>query len=231
MKVIEVPGIGPVEAVKRKGNRSIKISIVPPGKVRLSLPYWTPYAAGIAFVQAKADWIKTHLETQSVSPLQPGQAIGKAHHLRFEQSGTGEVITSRVRGGEVVVTYPPSLTWEAASVQAKARQASIRAMRKQAEGLLPARLRRLAELHGFTYKSVAVKQLKRRWGSCDQHKNIVLNLYLMKLPWELIDYVLLHELNHTRHLNHSSAFWDDMALLLPNVPAIRKQMREQQASL
>jgi len=72
---------------------------------------------------------------------------------------------------------------------------------------------------------VRIKRLSSRWGSCDSHQNIVLNLYLMQLPWECIDYVLLHELTHTQILRHGAPFWDAMGKLLPNLAAIRKQMR------
>jgi hypothetical protein len=89
----------------------------------------------------------------------------------------------------------------------------------------------LAQKHGFEYSSVSVKRLKGRWGSCDQHQNIVLNLYLMQLPWELIDYVLLHELTHTRILRHGPDFWAAMQRVLPNVKAIRKEMKQHQPVL
>ncbi len=104
-------------------------------------------------------------------------------------------------------------------------------MRAQAEQLLPQRLEALASEHGFEYKDVAIKQLKSRWGSCDQQKHIVFNLFLMQLPWELIDYVILHELTHTRHLHHGPKFWGDMESILPRLKVYRRAMRSHQPVL
>src|SRR5262249_22487168 len=126
---------------------------------------------------------------------------------------------------------PLTLTASDVEVQRIAEAASIRALRRQAEQLLPQRLAGLATKHGFRYRSVAVKRLKSRWGSCDQHKNIVLNLFLMQLPWECIDYVLIHELVHTEVLRHGPDFWAAMARELPDVKRLRKQMRQYQPVL
>ena len=64
-----------------------------------------------------------------------------------------------------------------------------------------------------------------RWGSCDSKRNIVLNLYLMELPWELIDYVLFHELTHTEVLRHGPDFWSAMKRVLPDVQRRRKAIK------
>jgi len=107
-------------------------------------------------------------------------------------------------------------------VQHRAETAAIRALKREAERLLPLRLQGLAEKFGRTYTSVGVKNLKRRWGSCDSHRAITLNLFLMELPWDYIDYVLLHELTHTEEMNHGPAFWK---LLKTMSPRARDQAR------
>ncbi|MGH7192412.1 MAG: M48 metallopeptidase family protein, partial [Candidatus Saccharimonadales bacterium] len=100
-----------------------------------------------------------------------------------------------------------------------------------AERLLPQRLAAVAEAHGFDYGGVHIKRLKSRWGSCDQDGMIVLNLFLMQLPWEYIDYVLLHELMHTRIMRHGPDFWQAMAELQPDVKALRGRLREYRPAL
>jgi predicted metal-dependent hydrolase len=111
-------------------------------------------------------------------------------------------------------------------VQKSAHRASIRALRTQAEKLLPVRLKQLADKYDFEYASVSVKQLKGRWGSCDTRGHITLNLFLMQLPWHLIDYVLLHELTHTKQLNHGADFWDEFLSHEPKAKDYRKQIKE-----
>jgi len=73
-----------------------------------------------------------------------------------------------------------------------------------------ARLRELAERHGFTYHKVSIRNQRTRWGSCSGKGNISLNMKLVVLPPELFDYVILHELVHTRVHNHSRKFWKEL---------------------
>ncbi|MCL1868134.1 MAG: M48 family metallopeptidase [Paludibacter sp.] len=88
-------------------------------------------------------------------------------------------------------------------------------LRKEAKRLLPARLKYLADVHGFTFHKVTIKSATSRWGSCARSKknilqtqySINLSFYLLLTTPQLIDYVLLHELCHTREMNHSPRFW------------------------
>ena len=80
-------------------------------------------------------------------------------------------------------------------------------LRKEAKRLLPERTRQLADKFGFYFTGVKIQSSKSRWGSCSREKNINLSLYLMLLPANLIDYVILHELCHTKEMNHGDKFW------------------------
>jgi predicted metal-dependent hydrolase len=80
-------------------------------------------------------------------------------------------------------------------------------LRKEAKRLLPDRTRQLAEKFGFEFTDVKIQSSKSRWGSCSGLKSINLSLYLMLLPAPLIDYVILHELCHTKEMNHGIKFW------------------------
>lgn len=82
----------------------------------------------------------------------------------------------------------------------------VRQLRKRAKAELPPRLAELAAEHGFEYNTVRIKHNVSNWGSCSSKKNINLNLNLVRLPDELRDYVMLHELCHLRHLNHGPEF-------------------------
>jgi predicted metal-dependent hydrolase len=214
---------------KRAGSRSLRLSVTSTGKIRVTIPPWTPYQAGLQFAKSRLEWIRQ--QQKPVRALQPGQAIGKAHHLRFSPQATSQRVSSRVMAGEIIIGYPKQLASSDKAVQTVAQAASIRALRRQAEQLLPQRLQSLAATHNFTYKSVGVKQLKSRWGSCDQSQNIVLNLFLMQLPWELIDYVLLHELSHTQALHHGPKFWQVFEAVLPRAKQLRTRMRQYQPVL
>jgi len=82
----------------------------------------------------------------------------------------------------------------------------IEALRAEAKAYLPHRLDQLAHQYGFTYKKVFIKNNLTNWGSCSSKGNINLNLQLMRLPAELQDFVMLHELCHLAHPNHGKEF-------------------------
>jgi len=87
------------------------------------------------------------------------------------------------------------------------------------------RLNHLAEQHGFTYNKISIREQKTRWGSCSNNNNISLNYKLILLPKELIDYVILHELVHTRIHNHSKKFWTELDRYTGNSKAMAKKLR------
>lgn len=225
-KRIELPGLGQVTLYKRKGTRAIRLSVSLAGEVRVSMPHWLPYDAGAKFALSKAAWIQAQVQEQGTAPLAHGQAIGKTHHLYFRRDLSAARTTSRISGSTIRVVHPLNTDSTDEAVQKAATTASIRALRQQASNLLPQRLRSLADTHGFSYNETAIKQLRGRWGSCDADQNIVLNLFLMQLPWHLIDYVLLHELTHTKILHHGPEFWHELERHLPHAKQLRSDIRQ-----
>lgn len=225
-KQVVIDGVGEVTLYKRRSTASIRLSITPKGQVKVTMPYWVPYEAGVRFAKTKAGWIQDHLDKSGrPATLANGRLIGKMHRLVLEASPVADKVSSRVDHAVVRITYPAGMAADAPEVQAAAERAGVRALRQQAELLLPNRLKGLAMMHGFEYSGVQIKQLTGRWGSCDSHKNIVLNLYLMELPWPLIDYVLFHELAHTEVLRHGPDFWAAMKRVLPDTQVRRKAIK------
>jgi len=80
----------------------------------------------------------------------------------------------------------------------------------QARAALIKRLAELRDLHGFKYNKVTIRNQKSKWGSCSSKNNISLNINLIRLPTELMDYVILHELLHTRIKQHGKKFWTEL---------------------
>jgi predicted metal-dependent hydrolase len=87
------------------------------------------------------------------------------------------------------------------------------------------RLYHLAKEHGFRCNNVSIREQKTRWGSCSHKNNVSLNLKLVLLPKELIDYVMLHELVHTRIHNHSKKFWAELDSYTGNGKVMAKRLR------
>ena len=109
-----------------------------------------------------------------------------------------------------------------AGALSKSQPINIAAARKH----LIDRLDFLSKNHGLAYNRVFIKNQKTRWGSCSGNNNINLNINLVRLPDELIDYTILHELVHTRIKNHSRRFWDQMDKLLGDAKKLDRKLRE-----
>ena len=137
-------------------------------------------------------------------------------------------ITLSVRpSGEVRLSFPPYVSQRRAMefleckqewiLRAKAKYAAresqpslsaedIERLRAEAKAYLPARTEELARLFGLRYGKVTIRATRSKWGSCTAQNNISLSLFLMTLPPHLRDYVIVHELCHTVHHNHSAEF-------------------------
>jgi predicted metal-dependent hydrolase len=95
---------------------------------------------------------------------------------------------------------------------------------EDARKTLVKRLADLAAKHRFTYNRVFIRNQKTRWGSCSAKNNISLNIKLARLPEEVSDYVILHELVHTRIKNHGKRFWQELDKIVDNAKALRSQL-------
>jgi predicted metal-dependent hydrolase len=99
--------------------------------------------------------------------------------------------------------------------------------RRKAKEELSQRLEALAKLHDMQYERVSVRDQKSRWGSCSSRGTISLNWRLVLAPEPVCHYVILHELAHTRHMNHSSDFWNLVGSMVPDYQSARTWLREQ----
>ncbi len=103
--------------------------------------------------------------------------------------------------------------------------------KSRAKRKLIRRLKYLALKHEFTYNRVFIRNQKTRWGSCSRKNNISLNMKIMRLPEELTDYVILHELAHIRFKNHSNGFWVELNRLVGNGKGMASRLREYEIGL
>lgn len=93
----------------------------------------------------------------------------------------------------------------------RARDYQKKVLTKKARDYLPYRLDYYAKLYGYKYEKCRLSHANTRWGSCSSNRTISLNIGLMKLPEALRDYVILHELAHLNHMDHSKDFWAEVA--------------------
>jgi predicted metal-dependent hydrolase len=210
-EVLNIQGVD-VTFFRSSRAKRLNITIKPFVGVRVSVPHSLSFKKAKGFTEKRISWIKTHL-----SKMHRAEGLltvfhldtkfqTRSHHLEMKFSDT-EIVKTVVRNNKIAVSIPHSHNIEDAEVQNSIRNAIELAWRKEAKIHLPARVKELAAAHKFEYKNVAIKNSKTRWGSCSFDNNINLSLHLMRLPDHLVDYVILHELVHTRVKNHSKDFW------------------------
>lgn len=91
--------------------------------------------------------------------------------------------------------------------------------------IIIARLQHWAPLCGVSYKRVAIRNQRRRWGSCSSLGNLNFNYKLAFLPCNICDYVIVHELCHLKEMNHGPAFWNEIEKVIPEYRSIIEELR------
>ncbi|MCF0136694.1 MAG: M48 family metallopeptidase [Lachnospiraceae bacterium] len=104
-------------------------------------------------------------------------------------------------------------------------------MRKRAASDLKPRVAYLAGQMDLSYGQVSIRFQKTRWGSCSSRGNISLNALLVELPEELRDYVIVHELCHLKHMDHSPAFWEEVTYKMPEYKLYKQRLHTEGAAL
>ena len=107
----------------------------------------------------------------------------------------------------------------------RARDYQKKLLMKKAKEYLPYRLEYYAKLYGYKYDKCRLTHANTRWGSCSSNRTISLNIGLMKVPEVLRDYVILHELAHLNHMDHSKAFWAEVGLHDKNYKMHEKKLK------
>lgn len=220
--------VGPVTIVKRRCNNSLRLSVKADRQVQLSMPYWTPYLIGESFIRNRKDWILSQLDKIPENRLAHGDRIGKNHRLYFLPS-TSKRVNVSVSSTEIRLKSSYPINHEL--LQSKALAACEKALKMQCEELLLRRAKDLSGIYGLHYNKIRFRKLASRWGSCSSQKNITFSIYLIQLPWQLIDYVILHELVHLEHMNHSQDFWRLLTKLMPQAKKLRREIKTHNPSI
>jgi predicted metal-dependent hydrolase len=169
----------------------------------------------ITFVESKIVWI---LQAQSrISVSERERTVFTAQTVFSTKNRQlillpwkSELFRAQTTKDTLKIFYPHNVELLSEKAQETIRNYIIQTFRDEAKEYLPQRTEQLAAVHGFSFCGVTVKNISSRWGSCSATNHINLNIHLMRLPQELSDYVILHELTHTVHKNHGKFFWQNL---------------------
>lgn len=215
---------GEITVHKRRGMRSVHIKIGTDGRYTATAPLLTPLIFIKQVVNNSRDELRKLAEHTSITEAySDGQAIGKHHTLAVIPTQMVKESSTKILRERLLVYLPPNSSLTDTDVQQQIRDTVIRVLRREAKDYLPNRLAELAKRYQFHYQRVRFSHASGRWGSCSSAGTISLNIGLMKLPDDLIDYVLIHELCHTRHMNHSAEFWSEVGAIDPHYKLHKRQ--------
>lgn len=113
----------------------------------------------------------------------------------------------------------------------KMTEAEFEELVRQALEVIPKVMARFAPVVGVTYGHITIRNQRTRWGSCSTKGNLNFNCLLLRAPQDVLEYVVVHELCHRKHMNHSAAFWDEVAAILPDYKASRDWLKREGGAL
>lgn len=215
----------------RKSARAtqVKLRVAPDGKLKASMPMYAPLFLLKRLIKSSRPELRAMIEQANpVTHYKDGQQIGKSHTLVVRQASKFSVARNKQ---QILVNLPLNKSLNDTAVSKAIREICIAALRIEAKSYLPKRLSYLAQQLGFHYEKVRFSHASSRWGSCSSTGTISLNIALMKLPFELIDYVIVHELAHTREMNHSDTFWKLVEVGDPLYKHHRKLLKQEAPSI
>jgi len=205
--IVNYRGIGEVKYIRNPRARNLTIRINQQGEVRVTVPRIVSWRRAEAFFLSKQAWVRKKLDHRN--------SKGCMDSLPSE----GEML--RIRGREHVIKLQGG--------DSGSEDAIWRILRKEALDYLPGRVAELSEIHGYKITGLKIRRMKTRWGSCTARKSINLNSWLMMIPEALADYVILHELAHTRFPDHGKKFWEELDRATGGLSAgYRKELRNHQ---
>ncbi len=205
--------------------RRLAVRVHRTGRVEVVVPPRTSRATVSAFLTEHRDWIETRRaaalrQKPPEDPFPPQQIAlpgvyeswrvhlaGGAGPLRLRESGDALLVVSGDGG-------PPQ----------RLKDALRRWLVVRARVVLGDHLAECAREFGFTYGRLSIRRQRTRWGSCSVRGTISLNCCILFQPPEVLRYLLIHELSHTRHMNHSRAFWQCVARCCPEYRKLDRQL-------
>jgi len=204
--------LGTIEFVRSERAKHIRVRILSTG-LRVSLPQKATQEDAMCFIHS----IRSKIIAKQI---QAGKALQKDTILINETShlqtltfgieakpGLRTNINFSLKNDLLSIEFPYGTDCNNNKTQQYFWNGINFFLRKEAKRLLPERTRQLAEKFGFTFSTVKIQSSKSRWGSCSRAQSINFSFYLLLLPSHLIDYVILHELCHTKEMNHGLNFW------------------------
>lgn len=196
----------PYEVHRRKGMRHLRVLVDDSNRVQLKVPHRISEENALRFLRSQSDWVvKTLAKTPRRLTLheflvKQKTVSARGRDLPLEMGFRAGEVSFRIRDEPeaVEIALDPGLEMD--------RQLQM-VLRAFAREVVPQRVGTLAAENGLVVKRVTIRNQRTRWGACTDRGTLSLNWRLVLLSATLQDHVILHELAHLKHLNHSDNYW------------------------
>ena len=211
-------------------RKTLAITVHPDNRIVVHAPAACPSAKIARFVEEKSDWVKGALEANlrrgrqvGEKGLEAGDALlylGGEYTLRVEQASSPAVV---LEDGQIIVRLSADgARLGDSAVKERLRQWYV----SQALAEIKKRMPLYAARIGVSPGRVTIKSMRSRWGSCSTTGRISLAWNIIMAPVEIVDYLIVHELCHLVHHDHSEQYWSLVGAILPDHRDRRKWLRE-----
>lgn len=215
-------------------RKNLSIIVEPCGQVRVIAPQRMKVAQVIEAMERNGDWLERQLNRVEASLV----------HLHPRYFASGESLLFRGRQYPCLVELDDRLARPSVRLEdgvfllhspvqdpALLRQAMEKWYRQEAGPVIAERVRHFGALIGRWPQVIRIKNQQKRWGSCSQKGNVNFNWRLILIPDEILDYMVVHELCHLVHMNHSADFWGLVASIIPDYQQRRDWLKNRTGPL
>jgi predicted metal-dependent hydrolase len=218
----------PIDRLVRTRRKTIAIVVERDGKLTVRAPLRMADVHIREFVEAHSDWIlKNQAKARLSAPPPQKQYIPGETFLYLGRPYPLTIIPRQ----RPALTFDGSAFRLAQSALPKAEEAFARWYKKQALEVFTERVELLSGRYGFTYQKIRISSARTRWGSCSSKGTLSFTWRLVLAPLEVADYVVIHELVHTKIKNHSKTFWARVGELLPDYKTCVRWLKKNGRSL
>lgn len=213
--------------VRNSRARRYILRLRPDGSARVTVPRGGSMAEAHRFAERNTKWLETQFQRLATRPTRPREwRVGTEILFR----GTIVTLEAGINGETGTIQFG-SETIPVADPSGDLRPPIERYLWKLAAMELPPRVIEFAAAHQLTVGRVSIRNQRSRWGSCSRRRTISLNWRLIQTPPSVQDYIILHELCHLRHMNHSHLFWREVERVCPDFQAAERWLKQHSSLL
>ena len=208
--------------------RHVRIKVTPLGEIVVVIPAGMDPSTVPRLLEKKRAWLQSVLqqiaERQGSAPASHSLRPDRIELMAIDE--TWQVEYARQRRHKPIISAPHRRLVLNTDLSSRTNAGHLRDwLQQRARQVLPEWLQQTSEEVGLPFTRVQIRGQKTRWGSCSSRHTISLNRNLLLLPAATVRYLLIHELCHTRHMNHSASFWRLVTKLMPDYQQHENNLR------